>query len=87
MNPIGALYDEDGLPKYILHSDGHIEKRMVNESIKKTIYAVMKTRLDRDYPVERKVSISMLIINESGSTNPEVLEFKRRVKEVDDLKV
>jgi hypothetical protein len=86
MNNIGALFDEDGLPQFVLFSDGHIEKQKVHENVKKTIYRVMKARFDKDYGKDQKPDVLWILAEESASTNPVVVEFNRRKKEVDDLK-
>jgi hypothetical protein len=87
MGGIGALFDEDGLPQFILSDTGVISKLSVKEAIKKTIYSVMKGRFERDYPLDRKMEINMIVVGESPSTHPEVVEFKRRKAEVDLLNV
>jgi hypothetical protein len=87
MNGIGALNDEDGLPQFVLFDEGNIEKNPVKENIKKTILAVMEKRFKQDYGSDKMQELTAIMIAEGSSTHPDILEFKRRKKEVDDLKI
>jgi hypothetical protein len=86
MNVIGGFFDEDGLPQFILFDNGVIEKKPVPENIKKKLFAVVDKRFKRDYGNDKMQELTAIMIAEGSSNHPDILEFKRRKKEVDDLK-
>jgi hypothetical protein len=82
MNCTAGIFDSDKQPLYVLLDDGALVLDPVPEQIKIKNPDVLERRFKNDYCLQKQVDI----LNIEDKNNPEYLEFKRRKKQIEDLR-